>query len=84
MELNVEYKGKIEDYYLFTYNVDGMEEMMVVKDIHDNRYELTLSIASGGSPLLKDKMKMNIEKASNLGLDILSAILKNDPTIDEE
>jgi len=69
LNIHPEYKGKVEDYYLFTYKVDKVIEMMRVKEYGKKNYKL--SLGSG-----EDRTKMIIEKGSNLGLDILSSIKK--------
>ncbi len=69
MYLNVDLKGKVEDYFLFTYKIKGELEMMRVKEYGKKNYKLILG--SG-----EDRTKMVIEKGSNLGLDILSSIKK--------
>jgi hypothetical protein len=73
MYIKANYKGKTEHFYLFTYEVDNQEELMRVRELDKSRYELVLGEAN-------NYMTMTIEKASNMGLDILSEILKNDIT----
>jgi hypothetical protein len=59
--------GFTDGFFLFTYTVNRTEEMMRVKEMND---KLELSIG-----LFSDRLILDIDKGSNLGLDLYSQML---------
>ncbi len=71
MFLKLEYKGKTAMGYLFTYVVDGEEEMTRVNLINDGKnYELSIGFGT-------NRTKMVIEARSRMGLQITEQIEKD-------
>jgi len=55
MNLNLTYKGKVDEHFLFTYKVDGEEEMTRVKPINDGKnYELNIGFGENRCKLIID------------------------------
>lgn len=68
MFLKLEYKGKTGAGYLFTYVVDGKDEMTRVNPINDGKnYECTIGFG-------EFRTKLTIDARSRMGQDITKMI----------
>jgi len=57
MNLNLTYTGKVDDHFLFTYKVNGEEEMTRVKPINDGKnYELKIGFGENRTILVIDAL----------------------------